>query len=141
MNSTEDGSFVMPEYPFSLVDKIQTLQNSGYTHLLIDYSKTKVRKVDMRNLMDGMQKHDFIDGASRFNWKDGFYDPDKIEAYNASNMRAAEARKGFSAHSGFGKGGAGRTGAGRPGAGRPRSGEHHGSPNRGGMTRNGKGRK
>jgi putative protease len=141
MNSTEDGSFVMPEYPFSLVDKIQTLQNSGYTHLLIDYSKTKVRKVDMRNLMDGMQKHDFIDGASRFNWKDGFYDPDKIEAYNASNMRAAEARKGFSAHGGFGKGGAGRTGAGRPGAGRPRSGEHHGSPNRGGMTRNGKGRK
>jgi putative protease len=114
VNSTVDGSFVMPEYPFSLVDKLQTLQNSGYTHLLIDYSKTKVRKQDMRALMDSIQKHEPILGASRFNWKDGFYDPEKIEAYNASNMRAAEARKGMSG----------------------RGGEMRSSPNRHGMTRN-----
>ena len=143
MNATDDGSFVMPEYPFSLVDKIQTLQNKGYTHLLIDYSKTKVRKVDMRNLMDGMQKHDFIEGASRFNWKDGFYDPEKIEAYNASNMRAAEARKGFSGSSRGGSrfGGAARGGAnrgassGRTGTGAGRSGAGFGGASRGGSGR------
>lgn len=95
VNSTPDGSFVMPEYPFSLVDKLQVLQNNGYTHLLIDYSKTKVKKQDMRNLMVAIEKHDAIVGASRFNWKDGFYDPEKIEAFASSNARAAEARKSY----------------------------------------------
>jgi len=95
VNSTEDGSFVMPESPFSIVDKIQILENKGYTHLLIDYSKTKVKKTDMRGLMDAIQKHDAIKGAYRFNWKDGFYDPEKIEAYTASNARAAEARMSY----------------------------------------------
>ncbi|MFA6938108.1 MAG: peptidase U32 family protein [Treponema sp.] len=95
VNSTVDGSFVMPEYPFSLIDKLQILQNDGYTHLLIDYSKTKVKKSDMRALMDSVQKHEAIKGASRFNWKDGFYDPEKIEAYAKSNARAADARRGY----------------------------------------------
>lgn len=93
VNSTEDGSFVMPDDPFSIVDKIQTLQQNGYTHLLIDYSKTAVRKSDMKDLMDAMHKHEVIPGSSRFNWKDGFYDPEKIEAYAQSNAREAEAKK------------------------------------------------
>ena len=31
--------------------------------------------------------------TSRFNWKDGFYSPERMEEYKASNERAAEARK------------------------------------------------
>ena len=90
VNSTVDGSFVMPEYPFSLIDKIVPLQNKGYTHLLIDYSKTKVRKSDIKDLMVAIQKKEYIPESSRFNWKDGFYDPEKMEAYAAANARREE---------------------------------------------------
>ena len=37
VNSTPDGSFVMPEYPFSLLDKMETLKSKGWTHQLIDF--------------------------------------------------------------------------------------------------------
>ena len=30
VNSTPDGSFVMPEYPFSLLDKMDALKNKGW---------------------------------------------------------------------------------------------------------------
>ena len=73
VNSTPDGSFVMPEYPFSLLDKMETLKSKGWTHQLIDFSKTKILKSDIRNLVSIIQKHEFIEGASRFNWKNGFY--------------------------------------------------------------------
>lgn len=90
VTSTADGSYVMPEAPFSLVDKLQTLQNKGYTHILIDYSKTKVKKSDMRAIMDAITKHEPIPEASRFNWKEGFYNPEKIEAYTQKREREAK---------------------------------------------------
>ena len=37
--STEDGSFVTPEKPFSILDKSTFLKNAGFTHFLIDFSK------------------------------------------------------------------------------------------------------
>lgn len=93
VNSTPDGSFVMPEYPFSLLDKMETLKSKGWTHQLIDFSKTKILKSDIRNLVSIIQKHEFIEGASRFNWKNGFYNPEKMEAYQAAQARNAQASK------------------------------------------------
>lgn len=105
VNSTVDGSFVMPELPFSLLDKMNSLQSKGWTHQLIDFSKTRVLKSDVRDMMKVIQSHDVVQGASRFNWKDGFYDPEKIEAYQEKAAREAKARQfGTSAQSKNGNG-------------------------------------
>lgn len=90
VNSTEDGSFVMPEYPFSIIDKIETLKNKGWSRQFIDFSKTKVLKGDVRNMISLIQSHGLIDGASRFNWKDGFYNPEKIEAFKAKTSSGTD---------------------------------------------------
>ncbi len=103
VTSTPDGSIVMPEAPFSLVDKLQTIQNKGYTHILIDYSRTKVRKADMRAIMDAITKHEPVPGASRFNWKEGFYNPEKIEAYTAKREREANAALSGGRKAAYGK--------------------------------------
>ncbi|MCR5763839.1 MAG: U32 family peptidase [Treponema sp.] len=93
VNSTSDGSFVMPEAPFSIIEKMESLKSKGWKRLLIDFSKTKTSKSDLKDLMTLINKRMHIEGSSKFNWKDGFYDPEKMEAYQASNARAAQARK------------------------------------------------
>ena len=89
VNSTPDGSFVMPEYPFSLLDKMDALKNKGWKCLLIDFSKTKVKKGDLKDILGIIQNRTPIKGASRFNWKDGFYNPEKMEAYRAISEKNA----------------------------------------------------
>ncbi len=91
VNSTVDGSFVMPELPFSLLDKMNSLHSKGFTHQLIDFSKTRVLKSDIRDMIKIIQSKEVIQGASRFNWKDGFYNPEKIEAYQEKARRQAKA--------------------------------------------------
>ena len=93
VNSTVDGSFVMPEAPFSIIEKMESLKSKGWKRQLIDFSKTKTSKSDLKDLMGLMNRRVHIDGSSKFNWKDGFYDPEKMEAYQASNARAAQARR------------------------------------------------
>ncbi len=89
VNSTADGSFVMPEMPFSIIEKLETISNKGFERHLLDFSKTRVLKGDMKNLLNLIYRHGHVDGSSRFNWKDGFYDPEKMEAYQAADARAA----------------------------------------------------
>ena len=88
--SNADGSFVMNEFPFSIVDKMDTLKNKGFKRQMLDFTKTKVLKSDLRNLMNIIQKHDVVPDSSRFNWKDGFYDPEKMEAYAQAAIRNAQ---------------------------------------------------
>lgn len=92
LNSTKDGSFVMPEEPFSIVDKVKNLQAEGFKRLLVDFSKTKVTRSQIKAIMTSLAKAQPLQGVSRFNWKDGFYSPEKIEEYKAANERAALAK-------------------------------------------------
>nr|MCR4790063.1 U32 family peptidase [Treponemataceae bacterium] len=94
--STEDGSFVTPEKPFSILDKAVFLKNAGFNHLLIDFSKTQVSKGALRNLMKSFYKGETLADVSRFNWKDGFYNPETIEAYKQANERARNTRPQYS---------------------------------------------
>ena len=87
VNSTQDGSFVMPEAPFSIIDKMNSIAAKGWKRLLVDFSKTKVQRGDMKDMLSLMQGRSVMDGASRFNWKDGFYNPEKMEAYKAINEK------------------------------------------------------
>ena len=93
VNATPDGSFVMPEAPFSIVDKTEALDHDGFHRILIDFSKTKVSKGELKMIKNAMLKKLPVPDTSRFNWKDGFYSPERMEEYKASNERAAEARK------------------------------------------------
>ena len=95
VNSTPDGSFVMPEDPFSIVDKVAYIKQSGFKKILIDFSKTKVTRGQIKAITTSMTKGQPLPGISRFNWKDGFYSPQQIEEYKAANERKAmNAQKG-----------------------------------------------
>lgn len=79
--STPDGSFVMPEKPFSLLDKVGFMEKAGFSHFLIDMSHSTASKSEMRLLTKSIKNGQPLPDVSRFNWKDGFYDPEKIERY------------------------------------------------------------
>ena len=88
VNSTADGSFVMPEEPFSIVDKVNFISASGFKRFLIDFSKTKVSRSQIKAISSSMIKGQPLPDVSRFNWKDGFYSPQQIEEYKAANEKA-----------------------------------------------------
>ncbi len=90
--STDDGSFVLPETPFSIADKSAALQKAGFTRHIVDISKASVRKQDYRAIMESYRKGQSLPEISRFNWKDGFYDPERMEELKEMNERAG-ARK------------------------------------------------
>lgn len=90
--SSDDGSFVMPELPFSLLDKTEFLSQAGFKKILVDFSKTKLTKGQIKNVSSSLFKKQPFPEVNCFNWKDGFYNPQQIEEYKASNERAAAAR-------------------------------------------------
>lgn len=89
VNSTPDGSFVMPEQPFSILDKVNFITSSGFKKVLIDFSKTKVTRSQIKAITTSMAKSQPLPDISRFNWKDGFYNPQQLEEYKAAAERAA----------------------------------------------------
>ncbi|WP_294428189.1 peptidase U32 family protein [uncultured Treponema sp.] len=88
VNSTADGSVVMPEAPFSIVDKAETLNSNGFKRILLDFSRTRVTRQELKAVTNAMIKKQPVPETSRFNWKDGFYSPEKIEIYKAMNEKA-----------------------------------------------------
>lgn len=86
--STEDGSYVMPENPFSIADKTAAIGKTGFKRFIVDLSKTRLKKQEYRIVMDSCRKGTQIPDVSRFNWKDGFYDPDRIEERKQMTERA-----------------------------------------------------
>jgi putative protease len=91
--STADGSYVLPENPFSIVDALSTLKSAGFSHFLIDLTKTAVTKGDFKQIMTALYKGLPLPDTTRFNWKDGFYSKEKLETYRGASARSAGARK------------------------------------------------
>lgn len=89
--STPDGSFVMPENPFSIVDKVQVLKSAGFNRYLIDMSKTHVQKKHFKQIVAAMLKKQVLPETSNFNWKGGFFSQEKLDEYKAATLRAQEA--------------------------------------------------
>ncbi len=92
ISTTSDGTIVMPESPFSITDRISALKSDGFQRVLIDFSRTKLTRQEMRAITNSIVKKQPVPETSRFNWKDGFYDPEKIEGYRMMAERAAEER-------------------------------------------------
>ena len=87
--SSIDGSFVMPEEPFSITDKLNFIKQSGFNKFLIDFSKTKITRGQLKAIMSSITKGQPLQDCSRFNWKDGFYSPQQMEEYRLANERVA----------------------------------------------------
>ena len=98
VNSTADGSFVLPEIPFSITDKISALDGEGFKRFLLDFSKSRVSKVELKQIQLSLSKGQPLVGTSRFNWKNGFYtiSPEEIRERTAlanSTMPAARGQR------------------------------------------------
>lgn len=78
--STPSASFVLPEKPFSITDRIGALEKKGFDKFLLDFSHTEIERGEYRHIVNSCRKGIFLEDTSRFNWKEGFYDPVKIEA-------------------------------------------------------------
>jgi putative protease len=75
-----EGSLVIPETPFSIVDKIPFLKESGFRRFIVDLSGPPLKKKDYKDLMSAVKNAAPLPHISRFNWKDGFYNPDNPPA-------------------------------------------------------------
>lgn len=77
--STPSQSFVLPEKPFSITEKIASLQKKGFQKFVIDFSHTAVRKNDYKFIYAACLNSEGISDTSKFNWKEGFYNTEKVE--------------------------------------------------------------
>jgi putative protease len=71
--SRPEGSLVLPENPFSIIDKIPFLKEAGFDRFILDLSGPPLKKADYRDLTRAVKEYASLPGAVRFNWKDGFY--------------------------------------------------------------------
>jgi putative protease len=91
--STADGSFILPENPFSIVDMYSSLKNAGFSRFFIDLTKIRVLKKDIRQIFLALQKGSTLPDTSRFNWKDGFYSKEKIDSYRSQTAKTGGKEK------------------------------------------------
>ncbi|MDR2447609.1 MAG: U32 family peptidase [Treponema sp.] len=66
-------SLVIPETPFSIVDKIPFLREAGFRRFILDFSGPALKKKEYKTVMAAAQEGVPLPNASRFNWKDGFF--------------------------------------------------------------------
>jgi putative protease len=69
----DDGSLVVPEKPFSIVDKIPFLKEAGFSKFIIDFSGPQLKKRDYKDVVEAAKTGSPLPFTTRFNWKDGFY--------------------------------------------------------------------
>ena len=68
-----EGSTVLHIEPFSIVDKIPFLKEAGFSRFILDFSLRPLKKAEYRDIMEAVNRSLPIPGASRFNWKNGFF--------------------------------------------------------------------
>jgi putative protease len=76
LSAGKEGSAVYPGRPFSIVDKIPFLQEAGFSRFILDLSGQPLKKTAYRDLMKSVRNAAPLPETSRFNWKDGFYQPE-----------------------------------------------------------------
>jgi putative protease len=68
-----EGSLVIPERPFSIVDKIPFLREAGFRRFILDFSGPPLKKKDDKDVMEAVKNAAPLPNTVRFNWKDGFF--------------------------------------------------------------------
>lgn len=73
LNNTTDGAFVISEKPFSIVDKVQELEQDGFTRFLIDFTKTTLSRRQVKAIDKALSTKTPLPNCTRFNFFDGFF--------------------------------------------------------------------
>ena len=74
------------------MDALQSLKSAGFSHFLIDLTKTAVTKGDFKQIMTALYKGLPLPDTTRFNWKDGFYSKEKLEIWEKAAQKKHRAR-------------------------------------------------
>ncbi|MDR1985577.1 MAG: U32 family peptidase [Treponema sp.] len=75
--SNPEGSLVIPEKPFSIIDKMPFLKAAGFSRFILDLSGPPLKKGDYQDLIREVKNNRPLPHTSRFNWKNGFYQEPK----------------------------------------------------------------
>lgn len=75
--SSPEGSVVIPIKPFSLVDRIPFLRKDGVEKFILDFSFVDLKKQVYKRVVGAARDGLVLPDAGRFNWKDGFWNPDE----------------------------------------------------------------
>jgi len=73
LRGRRDYSVVVPEEPFSIIDRTPFMRKEHITKFVIDLSNADSTKGLFKSIAKAAEEGRTLDGTSRFNWKDGFY--------------------------------------------------------------------
>ncbi|PIE97532.1 MAG: peptidase U32 [Treponema sp.] len=91
--STPSAAFVLPEKPFSITERTGLLAKKGLKKYLIDFSHTSVERHNYRLILNACKNAMPLPDTSKFNWKEGFYNPQKIEALKKHSKKQQDERQ------------------------------------------------
>ena len=77
--STPSASFVLADKPFSVIDRYHALQRRQFSRFLLDFSHTAIERRAYRFILQSLRNGTPLPDSVRFNWKEGFYDPQRVE--------------------------------------------------------------
>jgi putative protease len=72
-----DGSVVIPAKPYSLVDRIPFMRRDGMNKFILDFSFMDLKKQVYKRVMAAARDAVVLQDTGRFNWKDGFWNPEE----------------------------------------------------------------
>ena len=90
--STPSASFVLSDKPFSVVDRHHALQHHQFSRFLLDFSHTTVERRAYRFILQSLRSGTPLPDSVRFNWKEGFYDPQRVEELKQLGQKPAAER-------------------------------------------------
>ena len=90
--STPSASFVLSDKPFSVVDRYHALQHHQFSRFLLDFSHTTVERRAYRFILQSLRSGTPLPDSVRFNWKEGFYDPQRVEELKQLGQKPATER-------------------------------------------------
>ena len=90
--STPSASFVLSDKPFSVVDRYHALQHHQFSRFLLDFSHTSVERRAYRFILQSLRSGTPLPDSVRFNWKEGFYDPQRVEELKQLGQKPAAER-------------------------------------------------
>lgn len=68
-----DYNVLVPDKPFSILDRTPFLRKEGFTKFILDLSNADSTRGLFRDIAKAADEAKILPNASRFNWKDGFY--------------------------------------------------------------------
>jgi putative protease len=87
-------TLVIPQKPFSIIDKIPFLREAGFRRFIIDLSGHRLKKTDYKDLMRAVNSGTPLPRISRFNWKDGFYSGEDNSPIDPRKDAKTQSKKG-----------------------------------------------